>query len=40
VTTPNLPITVDGKQYRVIDIQKNDFFPHIVLRMRRSEAVI
>jgi hypothetical protein len=24
----------------VIDIQKNDFFPHIVLRMRRSEAVI
>lgn len=40
VTTPNLPITVDGKQYRVIDIQKNDFFPHIVLRMRRAEAVI
>jgi hypothetical protein len=40
VTKPNTIINLASERYRVIDVQANDFLPHVVLRLRRSEQTI
>lgn len=40
LTTPNVLVEILDERYRVIDVQRNTFVPHLVVRLRRMEATI